>query len=87
MRTTVDIDEHLLTEAKAAAARTHRSLGAVVDDALRALFSDRGDATSARQRVKLPTDGGSGLRPGVDLEDKAALSDILDEDGRSRAGR
>jgi Arc/MetJ family transcription regulator len=34
MRTTVNIDEHLLAEAKAEAARTKRSLGDVVDDAL-----------------------------------------------------
>lgn len=87
MRTTVDIDEHLLAEAKAVAARSHRSLGAVVDDALRTLFSDRFVAASPRRSITLATDGGSGLRPGVDLEDKAALADILDDDHRPRAAR
>ncbi len=35
----------------------------------------------------LPTYGGSGLQPGVDLEDKEALSALLDPDeDRPRAG-
>ena len=73
------IDDHLLAEAKALAARGHRSLGDVVDDALRALLVERADLSSTPERVVLPTDGGSGLRPGVDLEDKEALAEILGE--------
>ncbi|WP_157073263.1 hypothetical protein [Kribbia dieselivorans] len=35
----------------------------------------------------IPTYGGSGLQPGVDLEDKAALADLLDaEDETPTAG-
>ncbi|MBA2416895.1 MAG: hypothetical protein H0V64_13630 [Geodermatophilaceae bacterium] len=78
MRTTVSIDDALLAEAKAAAVRTGRPLGAVVDDALRVLFNP-GRAERATGGVRLPTDGGSGVRPGVDLEDKEQLADILGE--------
>lgn len=76
MRTTVNIDENLLAEAKAVAARTRRTLGDVVDDALRAVLVDRA-APRQRARVVLPTDGGSGLQPGVDLEDKEAMAELL----------
>lgn len=63
MRTTVTIDDHLLAEAKALAARTGRPLGAVVDDALRVLLVER---AATRAPVNLPTSGGSGLQPGDD---------------------
>lgn len=77
MRTTVNIDEHLLEEARQLAARSRRSLGDVVDDALRTLLNQRPAPPGGRAR--LPVFGGSGLRPGVDLEDKEALADLLDE--------
>lgn len=76
MRTTVNIDPRLLAEAKIVAARTHRSLGAVIDDALRVMLVDRADDTE-REDFSLPTDGGTGLRPGVDLEDKEHLAELL----------
>lgn len=74
MRTTVTIDDHLLAEAKALAARTGRPLGAVVDDALRVLLVER---AATRAPVEIPTYGGSGLQPGVDLDDKEALAELL----------
>ncbi len=78
MRTTVNIDEHLLAEARAEAARTRRSLGDVVDDALRVLLAQHRSPDGAdRPRVVLTTYGGSGLRPGVDLEDKEAMAELL----------
>jgi Arc/MetJ family transcription regulator len=83
MRTTVTIDDELLARAKVAAARSHRTLGSVVEDALRALLSSQ-DAATRRESVPLPTDGGSGTLPGVDLDDRATLADLLD-DGSPRA--
>ena len=76
MRTTVNISDDLLARAKVLAAETHRSLGDVIDDALRTSF-DKGAVNTKRRRVKLVTDGGSGLQPGVDLEDKDSLSELL----------
>jgi hypothetical protein len=84
MRTTVNIDEHLLIEARALAARNRRSLGDVVDDALRALLAQR---PAVKGVVELPVFGGSGLRPGVDLEDKDSLAAVLDDERSPRAPR
>lgn len=84
MRTTVNVDEHVLQEAKAVAARTNRTLGAVIDDALRGLFHQLEQAHGSG-RVHLPTGGGSGLRPGVDLEDRLALAELLDKNGPDAA--
>ena len=77
VRTTVNIDDRLLKQAKVAASRSGRSLSDLVDDGLRLLLSRA--APGARKPIELPTFGGSGLRPGVDLEDKPALLDLLDE--------
>ena len=78
MRTTVNISDDLLARAKVLAAETHRSLGDVIDDALRSSLH-KGAANTKPRRVKLVTDGGSGLQPGVDLEDKDSLSELLGE--------
>jgi hypothetical protein len=83
MRTTVNIDDALLSQARQLAVRTSRSLGDVVDDALRLLLN-RAIDTSHRP-VALPRFGGSGLRPGVDLEDKDGLAALLDEPDAQRA--
>lgn len=77
MRTTVDVQEDLLREAKARAARSGRTLGQVVDDALRALFQ-RGEEAERRGRVTLPTFRGAGLQPGIDLDDSASLLDMME---------
>ncbi len=76
MRTTINIDDHLLAEAKIVAARTSRSLGAVVDDALRALLT-RDPLMSDAPKWTFPTSGDGGVRAGVDLEDKESLADLL----------
>lgn len=82
MRTTVNIDDDLLAQARQVAVRTRRSLGDVVDDALRVLLAR---TTGSGGSVELPTFGGSGLVPGVDLEDKDALAELLDGDHDTRA--
>lgn len=78
MRTTVNVSDHLLAEAKALAAASHRTLGELVDDALRAHLARHQQLRETR-RVELPTDGGSGLQPGVDLEDREAMAELLGE--------
>ena len=78
MRTTITIDEQLLAEAKEAAARSGRTLNAVVEDALRAALSRRDDQRRTG-RPALPTFKGSKLQPGVDLDDSAGLLDLMEE--------
>ncbi len=79
MRTTVRIEERLLREAKAVAAQERRTLTAVIDDALRQFLTRRSAPRGKRERVALIVLGGEGgLRPGVDLDDTAALLDLMD---------
>ncbi len=75
MRTTIKIDDALLIEAKTRAASSGRTLNAVVEDALRAAFARRDDAT---RPVALPVFRGGRLMPGVDLDDSAAMLDLMD---------
>ncbi len=77
MRTTVRLDDDLLRQAKALAARTGRTLTAVIEDGLREALARHG-RRQARPPVVLPTFKGKGLRPGVDLDDTADLLDIMD---------
>lgn len=79
MRTTIKIDDSLLSEAKARAARAGTTLNAVVEDALRSAFAP-GRATPADE-VPLPTLAGSRLQPGVDLDDSAALLEHMEGAG------
>ena len=79
MRTTITIDDHLLAEAKELAARSGRTLNAVMEDALRASIA-RQRRGHSQPRVTLPTFSGGGLRPGVDLDDGAALLDLMEEE-------
>jgi len=72
MRTTVRLDDKLLAEAKKCAAETGRTLTAVLEDALRESLSRR-RAHGSRRRVRLKTVKGTGLCPGVDLDDSASL--------------
>jgi hypothetical protein len=78
MRTTIRIDDHLLAEAKEAAARRGSTLTALIEDALRQAL--RTSAASTRERIPLPVHRGGRLRPGVDLDDSAALLDLMEED-------
>lgn len=79
MRTTVNIDDDLLTRAKWVASRTNRTLGDVIDDALRVLLVERHSPEGHAGTVILPVDGHAGFRPGVDLEDKDAVAELLGE--------
>jgi plasmid stability protein len=83
MRTTVRLDDQLLSDTKQLAARTGRSFTAVIEDALREILS-RQETTAQRAPVRLITVSGNGLLPGIDLDDSAALLDTMDRlDGSS----
>ncbi len=82
MRTTIQIDDQLLKEAKKLAAETGRTLTAVIEEALRMALARTRD-TRTRRKVRLTTCGGKGLQPGVDLDDSAALLDLMESQGDS----
>ena len=82
MRTTIHIDDSLFSELKGIAARTGRTLTAVIHDALRDSLSRRSNAK--RPPVKLRVFHGTGVMPGVDLSDSASLLEIMEKhDGPS----
>jgi hypothetical protein len=72
----VDLQEDLLREAKERAARSGRTLGAVLEDALRLAFQR--ETAAADRSVRLPTFRGRGLQAGVDLDDTAALLELME---------
>lgn len=77
MRTTVNIHDELLQQAKETAVRRHCSLGNVIEDALQ--------QSLARKRVirsdtptHLITFRGRGLQPGVDLDSNVSVLDAME---------
>jgi plasmid stability protein len=77
MRTTIRIDDELYREVKAKAARSGRTVAAVLEDAVR-----RG-LGSSEQRVAVDYAvrpiGRGGLRPGVDISSNATVAEAMDE--------
>lgn len=80
MRTTIRIDEELLKEAKQVAAKSGRSLTAVIEDALRESLSRPKKSNQRKEPVLLMTVSGNGLQPGVDLDDSAALLEFMESE-------
>ena len=76
MRSTVRLDEHLLAQAKLHAAESGLTPTAVLEQALREFFPRRA-ARPRAERVRLKTVKGSGVRPGVNLDDSASLLDLM----------
>ncbi len=74
-RTTLRLDDALLRQAKAMAAANGRSLNDFIVDAIRVAIARPAEAFGA----PLPTFGGRGLQPGVDLDDTAALLALMEE--------
>jgi hypothetical protein len=76
MRTTLNLDDSLMTAAKKLAAETGQTFTEIVSDALR----ERLARTAAGQpaRPPLPIFQGAGLMPGVDLSSNAALLELME---------
>jgi len=77
VRTTVNIDDQLLGDAKLLARQTGRTLTAVIEDALRERLARR-HASPLSDTTRVPTVAGHGLLPGVDLDDSANLRELMD---------
>ena len=79
MRTTVNIDDGVLRDAKRLAESRRISLGYLVDEALAMLLAHHRKNPKPGGPVDLPVfEGEPGLQPGVDLGDKEALMELLD---------
>lgn len=75
MRTTINVDDHLLAGARRRARERGRTLGEVVEDALRRELSAPIRAPAGD--VPVFRDGG-GVRPGVDVTSNRARQEALD---------
>jgi hypothetical protein len=78
MRTTVRLEEALLNHARREAERRGETLTALIEQGLRLVLAQ---SRTRRQRepVKLPISAaGGGVLPGIDLNDSAALLDIME---------
>lgn len=77
MRTTVAIDDQLLLTAKDRARSLGLTLGEYVERALQRAAADDADPASG---PPLPVfRGGTGSRPGIDVDSNRALAEFLDE--------
>ncbi len=78
-RTTLRIDPELFSEVKRLANATGRTVTGIIEDALREVLARK--RRGGAPEVALPrTIPGWGLAPGVDLDDSAALLDLMESD-------
>jgi hypothetical protein len=77
MKTTIEIDDRLLERAKRHASAHGTTLRAVVEEALRARLAPRPEARP-QYRFEPPTVRGS-RAPAIDVADRNALYDLLDD--------
>lgn len=78
MRTTVRLDDALLDQARREASQRGETLTALIEKGLRIVLAQR-KAGPRRARVVLPVSRqGGGLRPGINLNDSAALLDVME---------
>jgi hypothetical protein len=78
MRTTIRIDDVLYREVKARAARSGRTVSAVLEDAVRRGLTPTDRKAGGSYTIR-PT-GRGGLRSGVNLTSNAVLAEAMDED-------
>ncbi|HLX46436.1 MAG TPA: hypothetical protein VKR43_23475 [Bryobacteraceae bacterium] len=85
VRTTVRLEDGLLEQAKREAARRGETLTALIEEGLR-LVLIRGQKPAKRRRVMIPVSNtGGGLLPGIDLDNSAALLDLMEPPGEEHA--
>jgi predicted transcriptional regulator len=80
MRTTIRLNGDVLSQAKQLAARTGRTLTAVIEDALRHEFASLEERRRAAHKVKLPFWDGGGVQPGVNLDSNAELRELMERE-------
>lgn len=82
MKTTLDLNDQLLADAKALAARQRTSLTRLIEEGLKLRMHAQADSDSAkRRRVRLPVfKGRGGLVAGVNPLSNKALLEALGDD-------
>lgn len=77
VRTTIRIDDALYKEVKAKAARSGRTVAAVLEDAVRRGLHVSAQRAAVRYEIR-PT-GRGGLVAGVDLSSNASVAELMDD--------
>lgn len=80
MRTTINLPDDLLAQLKKLAAESRTTVTAIIEEALRERLARRRRKRQAYP-VQPTTFGSEGLQPGVDLDDSAALLDLMEPPG------
>lgn len=80
MRTTITISDELLDQLKVRAAQDRTTVSALIEEDVRLGELRRGQQVVDRARVPLPTFDLGKSKPGVDLNDNAALLEIMERD-------
>ena len=83
MGTKLEISEDLLVAAEQAASQRGQTVSDFVEQLLR--YELKTSSTSLRERRSLPTFRGQGLRPGVNLDDSAALLELMESSSHDPA--
>ncbi|TVR46831.1 MAG: DUF2191 domain-containing protein [Puniceicoccaceae bacterium] len=78
MRTTVSIEDGLLEHAKRVSQATGKTLGEVIEDALRIALVSRPKHSTAAPIPPLKTFRGTGTLPGVDLNSSSGILDMME---------
>lgn len=78
MRTTINIDDQLLNYAKHLAVKQGITLARVIENALRELLAQQEAKIQAHQPTRLMTVSGTGVKPGIDLDNSRSLLDVMD---------
>lgn len=83
-RTTVRLPDDLVRRARRKALAEGRSLTALIEEGLRRVLADRAPAARTSRVLPPVSSATGGLRPGVNLDDSAALLDMDDLDAAGR---
>jgi hypothetical protein len=77
VRTTITIDDHLLDEVRQVAAARRQTVSQVIEESVRESLLRRG--SKSREPYEPRTFHAGGYQAGVDLDDNAALLELMDE--------
>ncbi|MHB8652903.1 MAG: type II toxin-antitoxin system VapB family antitoxin [Terriglobia bacterium] len=78
MRTTIRLDDNFLRQVKREAQRRGETITSMIEQGLRLVLASS-QSRPHRKRVKIPISReGGGVAPGVDLNDSAALLDLME---------
>jgi len=83
MRTTINLPDDLILQAKKAALETDTTLTEIIANAVREALARREKKTRQKD-LRLVTYGKGGVAPGVDLDDTSSLLDLMDADDSRR---